>query len=297
MTTLQGSARIVGGDALTASAEVTLPATQAGGLIYGSTEIAFDQINAALDGKLRVRRSYDGALPATVQGSKAWADMQAGRIPWVSFSSAADANMQRFFDSCAADGREVWVTLIHEVNLGKMAPDLFRLLSTKLAGARNAAGAGNVKLIPVLTAEPFRTGQHVPFFEPGTFDAIGVDAYRFWRPAGSPPDPKTGGLGQDRSMEWLIGQAVAFSSSTGKPIALGEYAAHPRPEDLGDRGRWLTQTDTFLRSIGALAAVYFHSPNGESGPWWLNAMHNFANPKDQSVADPRSVAAFRALLT
>lgn len=280
-------------------------APQSRGLLFGTSEIAFTALQTLVGSPLHLRRCYDNAMPTTLGASKAKADLDAGRISWISFTSASKANMGAYFASCAADGREVWVTLVHEVNNGpKMSPDAFKALYVDAATARNAAGAANVHLVPILTAEPFRTDAYAQWFGPAwTFDKVGIDPYRFWRPAGSPPDPKThkpdaaGNLGPSRSMEWLIGNGPSFAASVGKRVVIGETGAHPDPANTEDRPAWLRETVTFLRSISADAWCYFHSHNGESGPWWLDVFHNFANPQDRSKPDPKSVAAFVALLT
>jgi hypothetical protein len=269
-------------------------------LLYGASEAAFDALNSAVGSKLRVRRSYDGAMPSTLGGSKAQADVNAGRIPWVSFSSVTAANALSFMASCVSADTEVWVTPLHEVNNGpKMAGPAFQGLLATLMGAKNTARATKVKIIPILTAEPFRTNAYLTWLggDPADFDAIGIDPYRFWRPAGAPPDPKTGGLGQNRSMAWLIGNAPAFAASIGKPIAIGEYGAHPFPEDLQNRPNWLTETDTFLKGIGAIGACYFHSGQGQSGPWWIDQFHFDCGGKHVGDRDVASLTAFKSLLT
>lgn len=268
-------------------------------LAYGASEISFAALNAQVGGKLKIRRSYDGALPTSISMSKASADLSAGRLPWVSFSSVAAAPIRSFMDSCAAAKRTIWITPIHEVNNGpKMGGPEFADLLGRLSAAKNAAGATLLKIAPIVTAVAFRTEDYKTYFvDPAHYDIIGIDPYRFWRPAGAPPDPKAGNLGQSRTMQYLIGSAPTFSTSVQRPIAIGEYGAHPFPEDHLNRSSWLTETDTFLKSIGSVGVCYFHSGNGESGPWWVDRYH-FATG-GHSVGDPdaESLAKFKALVS
>lgn len=258
-------------------------------LMLGTTEAGYDRLSGQI-GALPLRRTYDGAMPTGLYASKANADMNAGRVPWVSFSSAAVANMRPFMRSVKATGKPLWLTVCHEVNNGpKMSAAAFRQLYADLTVARSAEGASNVVRAVILTAEPYRGGtfeQWMP--DPGDFDVVVADAYRFWRPPGSPPDPKTGGLGQNRSMAWLVGELPAYAASIGKPWALGEFAAHPFPDDLANRPTWLRQTLDWCAANGCIAAVYFDSGQGESGPWYADRFHF---PETAPGTDPRSLAA------
>lgn len=271
----------------------TEPPTQAK-MLLGTTEVAYASLES-LGRRMGIRRSYDGSMPKSVDQSKASADLAAGRVPWVSFTNADPATMAAFMGSCVGKG-QVWVTVCHEVNNGpKMSPDAFRLLYADLAKARNTAGASNVKLVTILTAEPFRANTYQPYMpDPAHVDIVAADAYLFHRDAGSPADPKTGGLGKDRSMEWLVGHLAAYAASIGKPWALGEFGAHPFPSDKGKRPKWLRETVAWCEANGCVAAIYFHSGNGESGPWHLDRFHF---PETAPGSDPDSIAAWRDLLT
>lgn len=280
----------VGQATATATYQVAAPT-----MLVGATEAAFDQL-AGLTGKpIPMRRTYDGAMPTALYASKVNADVTAGRTGWVSFSSAAVANMRPFFRTVKAAGKPVWVTVCHEVNNGpKMQPAAFRQLYADLTAARNAEGASNVTLAVILTAEPFRSSTYLQWMpDPANFDVVVGDAYRFWRPPGAPPDPKTGGLGQNRSMAWLVGDLPTYAASIGKPWALGEFAAHPFPDDPANRPTWLRQTLDWCAANGCAAAVYFHSGQGESGPWWADRYHY---PETAPGTDQGSVNALAAYL-
>ncbi|MBT9255365.1 hypothetical protein KMZ30_07240 [Phycicoccus sp. KQZ13P-1] len=272
-------------------------------MLLGTTELAYDALAAAV-GPMTVRRSYDGPMPTNIAASKAQADLTAGRVPWISFTTASASAMRPFFASCVGKGR-VMVTVAHEVDLGTkgLTASQFRALFADLAAARDLEGATNVQLVVILTASPFRSGTYVPFIpDPAHFDVVAADAYRFWRPPGSPPDPKTGNLSQSRPMSWIVGELPAYAASIGKPWALGEFGAHPFPGDPSNRPTWITETVTWCRANGCTALVYFHSGNGESGPWWLDRYH-FPEATGTTAAmlaaggDQASLAAWRAQLT
>lgn len=292
-------ARVVELEAHEATHHPPPPPPPAPSLLYGASEIRFDQLQAAVGGRLKVRRSYDTTPGPDIMTSRAGVDLRRGIVPWVSFSGLPDdATLEAHFRSVPAGAKVLW-TWLHEADMKKTTPTLFRAGYARLRAIRDRAGATGVLLAPVLVGDTFRTGRHVDWLGDGSdLDVVGIDAYRFWRPAGAPGDVDKlgGGLGRDRAMEWLLGQAPAFSQQVGKPIGLGEYGAHPRPEDPSDRPRWLRETDAYLRSIGAFAACYFHSGNGESGPWWVDQYHFTTGGKTAGDPDPDSLDAFAALL-
>src|SRR5690606_10083670 len=96
-----------------------------------------------------------------------------------------------------------------------------------------------------LTGWAFTTaggGNFMDYMTPGGMDFIGTDPYRFWRPSvqadgvtAAPADPKTGGYGTKRTMQYLCSgtsqgrQLMPYAASLGIPVAVGEYGAHPDP--------------------------------------------------------------------
>lgn len=263
--------------------------------LYGANHRDFAGLQTAMGGKLRVDRQYWGTASATIPAD-AQSAIDAGVIPWVSFDAIPDdAALRAHF--AAWPSRAFW-TFQHEVDHNKSDPATFKAACARIAAARDAAGAkGRVFLIPVLMANTYRIGAHAQWFgDSSTYDAVGVDGYRYWREPGSPPDPHTGNLSQSRSFEWIIGQAPAFAKSVGKPLAVGEFGAHPFTSDHANRPTWLKETGAYLKTIDVLAACYFHSGLGDSGPWWLDCFPNWTNPSDRSNPDPDSMEAYRSLL-
>lgn len=276
---------------------------------------------------LRVRRRYDGAFPLSWSSTSGQNDVGTGVITWLSFGSPTiaqinsgshDANLATFFASIPST-HKCYITYLHEINLpdklGSTPPAQFaaaqaRIWNIKQANAQNPA---NVLVGPILTADPYRTGAFTGFYPAGgEFDFIGADPYRFWRDANDPlyqPDPKTGGTGTPRTMAYLLGDpnadgssgAAAFSASSGKPIAIAEYGAHPTPNDVNNRPNWLVQTDAYLRAHNCMAALYFHAPYGESGPWYIDQFHhytsgNYHTDRETGPPDPDSFNKYLELL-
>ena len=152
------------------------------------------------------------------------------------------------------------------------------------------------------------------FMTPGAMDFIGTDPYRFWRPSVqadgrtvAPVDPKSKTYGKKRSMEYLCsgvsqGQLLMpYAKSLGIPVAVGEYGAHPDPANPGDKAAWLKETHDYFVANGVIAAVYFHGPWGESGPWWLDRFHTFTPRegdagREAGAPDSASLAMFRSFL-
>lgn len=296
-------------------------------MLLGTTQLAYTTLQASLhavnaNATMQVIRRYDGAIPSSWSSTSGQNDVGTGRVSWISFSSPTiaqinsgghDGTIAAFFASIPPTHR-CMVTYLHEIDLadklGSTPPQDYaaaqaRLWNIKEANAQNPA---NVAVGPVLTAGPYRSGTFINFYPTGgQFDFVGADPYRFWRDGTDPyyqPDPKTGGTGTPRSLAYVIGDPngdggagmPAYAAAQGKSIAIAEYGAHPTPNDPNNRPNWLVQTDAYLRSQGCMAAIYFHSHVGESGPWWLDCYHDYANPQDRSRLDPHSVNQFAALL-
>lgn len=304
----------------------TAPADSwAGVLRYGVIDSHFDALNSQLDGKLQVRRFYEGSWPSAPTAREV-ADFARGVRPWVSFSgpSAAEINSGAFDKTLAAyfaaSDKPKLVSWLHEVDNGPKAdPAEFRAASARIHAIKEAHCPipREVKFGPVLTGWAFTTGgaqNFMDFMTPGAMDFIGTDPYRFWRPqvqadglSAAPVDPKSKTYGKKRSMEYLCSgvsqgqQLMPYAKSLGIPVAVGEYGAHPDPTNPTDKATWLQETHDYFIANGVIAAVYFHGPWGESGPWWLDRFHTFT-PREGDAArangarDVQSVATFRSFL-
>lgn len=300
------------------------------GAASGSSDEDFDQLQSALfainpNAKLQIIRRYDNAIPASWSATSGQQDIGI-RATWISFSSPTiaqinsgshDAMLSTFFASIPPT-HHVMLSYIHEIDLpAKIAstpPEDYAAAQARIWDIKqaNAQDPTNVLVGPCLTGWAFLQGTHQGFFPSGgQFDFVGADPYRFWRDNTnglmSPwyvPDPKSGGPGVQRSLAYQTGDLLddgsagmsAFAAGYGKPIAIGEYGAHPTLNDANNRPAWLTQTDTYLRQNNCIAALYFHTRYGESGPWWLDCYHNYVNIMDKSLPDPDSMNRFASIV-
>ncbi|MER7070985.1 hypothetical protein [Terrabacter sp. NPDC000476] len=275
------------------------------GMLYGANDSHFGPLNAALGRELQVRRFYEAGWPSTPT-QKMRDDWAAGRVPYVSFSGpspatinsgAHDAILASFFKACKD---RTLVSYIHEVDNGKAQPAEYVAACTRIQRIKDE-NAPDPRLVlhgPTLMGWAFTVGDYEKWIAPKV-DFIGADPYNFVRPAGSPPSPKTGNLGRDRSMAYLLGTLPAFAKKRGVPIAIGEYGVHPDPARPSFKPDWLKATDATLRAAGCIAACYFHAPYGEDGPWWLDRQHTYVTDttaRATGTPDPESVAAFRSLI-
>jgi hypothetical protein len=268
-------------------------------IIYGVSEwsdlndnfaIKNTLLAANINAKIQIIRRYGSTMPASFSSSPGNQDVNQGRISWVSYSGPSinainsgteDARLASYFASIPATHKH-YVTFLHETNNNKLGSNTaaefvsacVRIWNSKNA---NAATPGNVKVGPILTAEPYRNNTYQQYFPSGgQYDFIGVDPYRFARDPNDPnylPDPKTNSAGTKRTMEYLVGSLPSFSLSEGKPWVVGEFAAHPWPTATSERANWLNQTDAFFKQTNCIAAAYFHSPRGPSGPWLIDRFH------------------------
>jgi hypothetical protein len=294
-------ARDRAGHTTTRTVPFTVIAPPSQTLLLGASQAAYSELETALGAKMAIRRWYGGAMPDHVSKcAPAVQDQQAGRASWASFTSIPDAaTAQAFFDSVT---HRMLVTYLHEVNEGpKTDPATFKATNTLLHDA--AAGNPLVLIAPILTANPYRTGDYLQWVDnPDDFDVLAIDAYHYQRPPGSPPDPKTNSLGTARTMQYLLGAAPTYAASIGKPIAIGEFGFHPWPTDPQRRPNWLVESVAYLKSLNAVAACYFHSGKGSSGPWWLDKYPVYTVDENDPARsggdpDPDSVNAFRSLLS
>lgn len=279
------------------------------GMLLGANAGRAAQIESALGVKLQVKRLYAGGVTEAI--SMMQGEYAAGRVPWVSLSitSVTAADLTRLMNAVT---KQTLITPVHEVNLGKMPAASFRTLAQSYYQA--AANTTPLALVgPITTADPWRTGTAEQWMPTG-LHFNGVDGYRFARPSGSPPDPKISGIGTPRTMGYILGEenadgspnpggAVAWAKAAGVPLAIGEFASHWFPmTNAANRPAYIHASIGYLRSVGCLAACWFHSPLGESGPWLIDQREVYTTDENDparltGAADPDSLAAFKAELT
>lgn len=225
-------------------------------------------------------------------------------------SGGLDSTFTQFFNSIPA-GHRAWLMMWHEP-----WDDAFNWNTYRSAQARvwnllqnSDADTSLIKWGILGTGWDFIQGRAQTNFFPasGEYDFVGVDEYDFYRnlrvlpesPRGRNKHRKAGGGG-------MFGATVAFANSVDKPVVVGEFGMHPDPENLTGLGnnwegvpskpkRLMDVLDYFVEN-NVEAAAYFHSPNGDDGPWWLSCVHNFSSPQDLSTPDPASVEMWRNYL-
>lgn len=265
-----------------------------------------------------VRRYENGNIPSSFSSTKGQRDVSTAAASWLSFanpsistinSGSYDATIAAYFASIPPTHRHFF-TYIHEVDNDKLGSNTAaqftsacaRIWNIKNANAQNPS---NVSVGPILTAGPYRANTYQQYYPSGgQFDFVGADPYRFARDVNDPsyiPDPKTGGAGTKRTMQYLVGDMPAFAQAQGKPVAIGEYGAHTWSSDINERARWLNETDLFLAANNCIVACYFHSPRGGSGPWLIDRFHTYNSDENSPVrltgaADPTSMQAFADIL-
>jgi len=299
-------------------------------ILYGAVEAAaFDQLNStsAISGAggLKVRRFYEGTWPSNPSAAQT-ADYTRNIIPYVSYSGPSistilggsfDSTLASYFAALPSD-HTTYVTWLHEVDNGKLGGATTAQFQAAIAHIHtikqaNAVDPAKVLFGPLLMGYAFTAAQapsagyyadYIGSIADTDLDCVGADPYRFWRPVHSPDDstlspndPKIGGLGIKRSMSYLMsGWETYHAAHPTIPLLIGEYAAHPDCDDVTDRSLWLQQTHQWFLDYNCIAACYYHSSIGQSGPWWIDCFHNFQTPTDQSHTDPTSLNAFASLL-
>lgn len=292
---------------------------------WSSLQLQTTAINP--NAKVGCVRRYDGNFVSSFASTSGQQDVGTGRATWLSFSGpsvatinsgAVDATIAAFFASIPA-GHRVLFTYLHEVDhdkLGGSTPAQYAAAQKRIWELKeaNAAVPSNVPVGPVLMGTTFWSSAFLAYFPTGgEYDFIGTDPYNFGRDPADPnylPEPKTGNAANWRPMSYLFGstQGVGgipyLAQRDGKPVALGEYGVHSWPSIPTRKAQWLNETDAYLEAFptGCLAACYYHSWIGESGPWWVDRINvyspNNADPQRQGTpgSDPNSLNAYAALL-
>lgn len=278
-------------------------------MLLGAAQADFDNFQKQCGGRMRARRSYNTGFPTNYATSAAGGDPGrdvASVLSWSDTSQvgnvaggAYDTKFTALWNSIPA-GQRVRFVPWHEVNLHYRDFATYKQAMARIRATLDASNADRdlVKVGGLLTSSGFQGGDGPRYFD-ASHDFVGIDFYEFARPPGSPPSPKTGDLGTLRTPEYLAGDAVALAGQLGLPLVVGEYASHPFPVDPTDpksRAYRMNATVAYIEANGGDTFCWFHSPNGEDGPWYVNCWPDWTTPTDQSHADPDSVNAWLALL-
>lgn len=219
-------------------------------------------------------------------------------------NGSLDATFTQFFNSIPA-GHRAYLMMWHEP-----WDDAFNWTTYKSAQARvwnllqnSNADTSLVKWGILGTGWDYIQNRAQPNFFPagGEYDFVGVDEYDFYRNLNVlPPSPR--GRNKYRKANVMFVPAISFANSVGKPVVIGEFGFHPDPQNPNGAANWEGVPSKPIRLQEMIehfleneieAACYFHSPNGDDGPWWANCFHNFSSPQNMSVPDPDTMAVWR----
>lgn len=255
---------------------------------------------------LAVRRSFNGGgLPPTFSQTAAQEDVARGVASIWSCkpdiysvaSGSMDQQWVNFFNSIPP-GHRAWLCMWHEPWDDFTAEDwpTYRAAQARVSDILQASNADEnlVKWGIITTAFDYQQGRADLMFpeDNSNFSWVGVDGYNFWRPATAPPDPR--GRDTHRTPQQIYGAARNFALQRGdKPLIVAEWAHHDNPTDPAQRPMRIDESINWMLDNNTIAASYFHSHHGDSGPWWLNCHHNYNDPQDQSNTDEATLARYR----
>lgn len=264
---------------------------------------------------LGVHRTYSpGTIVANFMSTAAAGDVANGvasiwscKPPLASVNNGSlDGTWTSFFNSIPA-GHRAYIAMWHEP-----WDDAFDWAEYRAAQARvwnllqaSEADTHLVKFGIIATSWDY-TQNRGPLFFPagGQFDFVGADPYDMYRNLQvMPASPR--GRNDHRSPSTILGATVAFATSVGKPIVIGEFGMHPDPANPNGPANWegvpsrphrMAAFMDYMATHNVVAATYFHSSNGDDGPWWLNCFHNFTTKSDMSTPDPDTMKVWRDYL-
>ena len=223
-------------------------------------------------------------------------------------SGGLDATFVSFFNSIPA-GHRAYLMMWHEP-----WDDQFNWTTYRNAQARvwnllhndSTADTNRVKWGILGTSWDFIQGSaQANFFPSGSqFDFVGVDTYDMYRNLQVMPASPRGRNGH-QSPAQRMGPVVAYANSVGRPWIVGEFGMHPDPTNPNGPSNWegvasrphrLASYLDYMIANGCEAAAWFHSQNGDDGPWWLNCYHNFTVRTDMSTPDTDTMKIWRDYL-
>lgn len=216
-----------------------------------------------------------------------------------------DNTFRSLFNSIPA-GHRAWLAMWHEPNGNGFDWAVYRQAQARIWHVLQNSNA-DLDLIKwgiIATRFNFEKGHVYDYFpEGGEYDYVGIDTYDRYRnlavdPPGPPP-PKY------YNTSGLFGTAVQFAVERGKSLVVAELGMHPDPtnltggpnnEGVPSRPQRFKNALDYLAEYNVGAVCYYQSWRGGAGPWWIDTMHNYADPEDRSTPDPASMAMFRDYL-
>jgi hypothetical protein len=248
-----------------------------GEMFYGASVEGGDptKLESETGHKLSLYRSYMHAdTPASKLGSRASADVAAGRLPLISTkvpgSWAAVANgthdawlLERIRVLAAVPG-PVWLALHHEPSGDGIPADWVRM--QQHARRLIDANSTNIALVGILNGWDFKQRNGTPevWNHPvGTgVDVMGFDSYNGW-------SATNGKQWQDAADVLSPGVTIA---SWGYPTLVGEHGCRTDPTQPGRAAQWMREAYAFGVAHGFVGMSYFDSGlNSPDGTWELDA--------------------------
>ena len=266
---------------------------------------------AQFGAKVECYRSYMGPTQAQAGIDRAKRDLDAGRLPIISWkvpnnswpdvaSGKQDAWVKQIMDGLGALAKPVWMCLHHEptddatggkgTNSGTAAD--YKAMYRHVYPMKPA----NVALVPILQSGPFDNvgGQDyqglklTDWIDPAAADIIGYDIYNHWH---IPP----GTFYKWRPVPSILAFAdVVAKAFPGKTQAVCEYGTRTKPDTPGLAATWMRDLQAGYQARGDVVAMSFfdsgQNVNDGGTPWSLD------DKKDGTDGTER-LNAFKEILT
>jgi hypothetical protein len=269
-----------------------------GQVLFGSattTDVAV--MEAAIGGKVGIRRSYYQASQVSAAVDRARADLVAGRVPWLSFkapaswasmaSGAGDAWAQDLANRLGGLPGPVWVAVHHEPEGDGPAAD-WKAMQQRLSPIFRAKPNIAYTMILMGWNQFFanKADQSLDVYWPGKqhIDVLGFDPYNWYDTTNS-----SGGKNYSwtelreyytKIKAWLdatgnseVKWAVAETGYTDTAAAMAQNGTAPngkKVSTLGTGADWLTRAYDDMKAMGGIALTYFNvsaATNNEPADW------------------------------
>ena len=269
-----------------------------GQVLFGSattTDIAL--MEAAVGGKVGIRRSYYQASQVSAAVDRARADLVAGRVPWLSFKApaswaamatgAGDAWAQDLANRLGGLPGPVWVAVHHEPEGDGPAAD-WKAMQQRLSPIFRAKPNIAYTMILMGWNQFFanKADQSLDVYWPGKqyIDVLGFDPYN-WYDTSNSSGAKNYTWTELREYytkitAWLdatgnseVKWAVAETGYTDTAAAMPQNGTAPngkRVSALGSGADWLTRAYDDMKAMGGIALTYFNvsaATNNEPADW------------------------------
>lgn len=289
-----------------------------GGCGIDNTE--FNAFNAAPPtgaGPLQVRRTFDGALPASWAASKAGPDVGTGRVSMWSWKpnmttfatdTTAQNNFRNFLGTIPA-GHKVVLTAYHEpednINAGSFTLAQFKAVTNKVCEIVKAFGNTNIKTCFIImgaytfdNTSPYSAWDWDSGWNWANIDYVGIDPYRFKSTEPSLRNMLTianfgrGGAGLS---------VMQHLTAWGKPVIIPEWGCTETSITVAQKATWIGDGWSWIKEWNANSANtckiemvsyfntnYFADTGSQPNATWK--LHDEALVKFQAMMDEARAA-------